>query len=285
MQLKAMSARVLVLAALVAATALGGCATRPVEPDELAAFRERNDPFEPFNRAVFKFNDVVDQTVLRPVAIGYRAVLPSGVRNGIRNFLDNLETPVILVNCLLQGEWQRAGDTTGRFMANTILGLGGLIDVASDAGIPKHDEDFGQTLAVWGVNSGPYVVLPLLGPSTFRDGVGLGVDALIDPFGILGGDQLYGEYDKEGPWVRLAVDNVDWRARNLETIDDLRRTSLDFYATVRSAYRQRRIAEISNGRPDRAGGLESMPPMVDFDSMDKFDSKEPQSAPAPSPQQ
>jgi len=285
MQGKAMSARVAVLAALVAATMLGGCATRPADPGELADFRERNDPFEPFNRAVFKFNDIVDRTVLRPVAIGYRAVLPTGIRNGIRNFLDNLEAPVVLVNSVLQGEWQRASDTTGRFMANTILGLGGLIDVASDAGIPKHDEDFGQTLAVWGVESGPYVVLPLLGSSNFRDGVGLGVDSAIDPFGALGGNQVYGEYEAEGPWVRLAVDTVDWRARNLETIDDLRRSSLDFYAAVRSAYRQRRAAQIANGRPDRTGGLESMPPMVDFDSMDSPNSQEPADAPSPSPQQ
>lgn len=277
-----MPVRAAILAALVATTMLGGCATRPAEPDELASYRERNDPFEPFNRAVFKFNDVVDRAVLRPVAIGYRAVLPSGVRAGIRNFLDNLETPAILVNSLLQGEWERASDTTGRFMANTILGLGGLIDVASDAGIPKHDEDFGQTLAVWGVAPGPYVVLPLLGPSTFRDTVGKGGDAMIDPFGILGGaDLLYGEYEDEGPWVRLAVDTVDWRARNLDTLDELRRSSLDFYAAVRSAYRQRRAAQIANGRPNLEGGPGSPLPMVDFDSMDRFEKQEPTDAPAP----
>lgn len=277
----AMSARAWLLAALVAATMLGGCATRPIEPDELAAYRERNDPFEPLNRAVFQFNEVVDRAVLRPVAIGYRAVLPQGVRNGIRNFIDNLNAPVVLFNCVLQGEWQRAGDTTGRFMTNTILGLGGLIDVASEAGIPKHREDFGQTLAVWGVESGPYLVLPLFGSSSFRDGVGLGVDTAMDPFTTYGEDWLYGEYEEEGPYWRIGLDTVDWRARNLEAIDDLRRSSIDFYAAVRSAYRQRRTAEIANGRPMRAGGLESMPPMVDFDTMDDFEPARPADAPAP----
>lgn len=281
MQGKAMSVCAAFLVAVVAATTLGGCATRPIEPDELAAYRERNDPFEPVNRAVFKFNDVVDRAVLRPVAIGYRAVLPSGIRTGIRNFLDNLEAPLVLINSVLQGEWDRASDTTGRFMANTILGLGGLIDVASDAGIPKHEEDFGQTLAVWGVESGPYVVLPLLGPSSFRDGVGLGVDAAMDPFGVFGGDKLYGPYDDEGPYWRVGLDTIDWRAQNLEMLDDLRRSSLDFYATVRSAYRQRRASQIANGRHE---GVEAMPPMVDFDSMDRLNIQEPADAPAPDQQ-
>jgi len=216
---------------------------------------------------------------LRPLAIGYRAILPRGIRNGIRNFLDNLEQPVVLANCLLQGEWIRARDTTGRFMTNTILGLGGVIDVASDAGIAEHQEDFGQTLAVWGVEPGPYLVLPLFGSSNFRDGVGLGVDTAMDPFTNYGDDWLYGAYAEEGPYWRVGLDTVDWRARNLETIDELRRSSLDFYATVRSAYRQHRVALISNGRSEEREGLESMPPMVDFDSMDDPESKEPADAP------
>jgi len=126
MQAMAVSAGWRILVVLVVTVALTGCATRPADPEELAAYRERNDPFEPLNRAVFKFNDVVDRVALRPLAIGYRAILPRGIRNGIRNFLDNLEQPVVLANCLLQGEWVRARDTTGRFMTNTILGLGGV---------------------------------------------------------------------------------------------------------------------------------------------------------------
>ncbi len=243
--------------------ALGACATRPTDPEELAHYKEINDPLEPMNRAIFRFNEIADAVVLRPLAIGYRTVLPRGVRGGIRNFLNNLEAPVVLLNDLLQGEGLRARDTMGRFMTNTILGLGGVIDIASDAGIPYHDEDFGQTLAVWGVGSGPYLVLPLYGPSNFRDGFGDGIDALVDPVGIY----IREEYGLEGSAVRYMVDTVDWRAANLELIDDLRRSSIDFYAALRSAYRQQRSNEIRNGRidPGDPGGL---PPMIEFDAMD-----------------
>lgn len=281
--MQATPVRAAILLSLSAMLSLGGCATRPTDPEELAAYRELNDPVEPLNRAVFQFNEVVDVALLRPIAIGYRAVTPRGVRTGIRNFLDNLQEPVILLNSLLQGEWVRARDTSGRFLTNTVLGLGGLIDVATEAGIPKHTEDFGQTLAVWGVQPGPYVVIPFLGPSGVRDGVGLGVNSLMDPFGVLGGNEIYGDYADEGPWVRLAVDTIDWRSRNIETIDELRRASLDFYATVRSAYRQRRAAEIANGRGLGTGGLETMPPMIDFDSMDREQSREPTNAPPQQP--
>jgi len=243
-----------------------GCATRPTDPEDLAYYRELNDPLEPMNRVIFQFNEAADKVVLRPLAIGYKTVIPSPLRSVIRNFLNNLKAPVVLVNDLLQGEGARARDTMGRFMTNTILGVGGLIDIASDAGIPYHEEDFGQTLAVWGVESGPYLVLPLLGPSNFRDAVGKGVDGAVDPAGIY----IRNEYGLEGTAVRYTVDAVDWRAANLEVIDDLRRSSLDFYATVRSAYRQRRKSDIANGG---AGGdnPDGAPPMIQFDDMDDMD--------------
>lgn len=250
--------RAALLVLLLAAAVVGGCATRPTDPEELTIYREINDPFEPMNRAVFWFNDKLDIVLLRPVAIGYRKVVPGGVRAGIGNFLDNLESPVILMNDLLQGEWQQAQDTVGRFMANTILGLGGVIDIASGAGIPKHSEDFGQTLAVWGVESGPYLVLPVIGPSSFRDGVGLAVDSVADPFGPL----AWGNDEQEAVVARWALDTVDWRADNIETIDDLRRSSLDFYAAIRSAYRQRRAAVINNGNGGPGG-----PDGADFDAL------------------
>jgi len=254
-----------VAAGLVLAVALGGCATPPTDPIDLAHYEQVNDPLEPLNRAVFTFNDAADRAVLRPLAIGYRTVIPRGVRIAIRNFLTNLEAPLVLVNDLLQGEGLRARDTFGRFLTNTILGVGGLIDIASDAGIPYHDEDFGQTLAVWGVGPGPYLVLPLFGPSGFRDGFGDAVDTVMDPAGIYIRDQ----YGWEGAAVRYAVDTVDWRATNLKLIDDLRRTSIDFYAATRSAYRQNRNNEIRNGRLDLQD-RESLPPMIEFDAMDNM---------------
>lgn len=263
------------LAAVVAAMLLGGCATRPTDPDDLAYYQETGDPLEPLNRAVFQFNEAADKVFLRPAAIGYRTVVPKGVRVGIRNFLDHIQSPLTIMNALLQGEGERARDTFGRFLTNTILGLGGLIDVASDAGIPKYHEDFGQTLAVWGVEPGPYLVLPLIGPSNFRDGIGYGVDTIVDP----AGRYIRDEYGWEGSAVRGTVNAIDWRANNLEAIDELRKSSLDFYATVRSAYRQRRQHEIRNGRQtedDSAGATE----MIDFDSMDTDMELPPEEAPA-----
>lgn len=254
---------------------LGGCATRPTDPDDLAYYQETGDPLEPLNRAVFQFNEAADKVFLRPAAIGYRTVVPKGVRVGIRNFLDHIQSPLTIMNALLQGEGERARDTFGRFLTNTILGLGGLIDVASDAGIPKYHEDFGQTLAVWGVEPGPYLVLPLIGPSNFRDGIGYGVDTIVDP----AGRYIRDEYGWEGSAVRGTVNAIDWRANNLEAIDELRKSSLDFYATVRSAYRQRRQHEIRNGRQtedDSAGATE----MIDFDSMDTDMELPPEEAPA-----
>lgn len=254
-----------VLVGLALGLALGGCATRPTDPADLAQYQQLNDPLEPMNRAVFQFNEAADKVVLRPLAIGYRKVIPRGVRIAVRNFLNNLEAPVVLLNDLLQGEGLRARDTLGRFLTNTILGVGGLIDIASDAGIPYHDEDFGQTLAVWGVGPGPYLVLPLYGPSGVRDGFGDAVDAMVDPVAIY----IRDEYGWEGAVTRYIVDSVDWRATNLEFIDDLRRSSIDFYAATRSAYRQQRNNEIRNGRVDQESPG-NLPSMIEFDAMDNM---------------
>jgi len=263
------------LVALAAALLLAGCATKPADPEDLAYYNETNDPLEPMNRVIFQFNEVADKVVLRPAAVGYNTVVPKGVRIGIRNFLNHLKSPITILNALLQGEGEHARDTFGRFLTNTIIGLGGFIDVASDAGIPRYDEDFGQTLAVWGMNSGPYLVLPLLGPSNFRDGAGEVVDGFIDPAAYY----IREEYGLEGAAVRYTVDAVDWRAANLKTIDELRNSSLDFYATVRSAYRQRRAHEIRNGRqPD--GDAADTPGVIDFDNMDMDMELPPEEAPA-----
>ena len=252
-----------VLAAALLSILLAGCATRPTDAEDLAAWEELNDPLEPMNRAIFGFNMTMDKFILRPVAIGYRKVIPSPVRTATRNFLDNLKAPIVLLNDILQGEGQRASETLGRFMANTILGLGGLVDIASGAGVPKHSEDFGQTLAVWGAGSGPYLMLPFLGPSNPRDGIGLAVDSYTDPFSTWAANNGH----DEALVARIVVDQIDRRAANIETLDQLQASSIDFYAAVRSFYRQYRKSEISNGRAAE-GGEDGLPPMVDFDSMD-----------------
>ncbi|WP_164868024.1 MlaA family lipoprotein [Rhodovarius crocodyli] len=235
------------IAPVAALALLAGCATAPpaTDTEALAEFRATNDPAEPFNRAMFYANGLVDSVTLRPAAQAYRAVVPQPVRTGIRNFLQNARTPVILLNDVLQAEQRRGGDTLGRFVINTTLGLGGIFDVA-DAwfGVPHHAEDFGQTLAVWGVGSGPYLYLPLLGPTNPRDFVGLGVDIATNPMTWFG----------QGPTVDaigygvVGMTFLDAREGVLDTLDEVARSSLDPYATIRSATRQSRAAAIANGR-------------------------------------
>ena len=225
--------------------ALAACATPPESPDAVAEFAEMNDPLEPLNRAIFDFNLAIDKALLRPVAIAYRDVIPKPGRDGVRNFLDNLETPVVLANDVLQGSAQRAGTTVGRFAINSTIGIAGLFDAATGFGFARHDEDFGQTLGVWGFPEGPYLVLPILGPSPLRDTVGLAVDYFLDPL-------TYVFENNDVEWlslVRYGVRAVDSRSRNVETLDEIERTAIDFYATVRSLYRQQRLDEIRNGEP------------------------------------
>jgi phospholipid-binding lipoprotein MlaA len=237
-------------AALVALLLLSACATRPdpSDPEAVAEFRQTNDPAEPFNRAMYSVHQGIDKVVLRPVATGYRAVVPEPVRLGIRNVLGNLRTPVILVNDMLKGEPRRTGDTLGRFLINSTVGLGGIIDVAQlHFGVRGHTEDFGQTLAVWGLRDGPYLFIPVLGPSNPRDLTGFGLGVAADPFVWLG----QGVVVDALAWSRAGVTVVDTREGLIEPLDNLERNSLDPYATLRSVYRQRRRAEIKN-RLDQA---------------------------------
>lgn len=222
-----------------------GCATPPTDPDALAAYNEANDPLEPMNRDIFSFNEGADKYVIKPLAQGYVYIVPAGGRRSVRSFLNNLRSPVILANDILQGEVQRAGTTLGRAVFNTTVGIGGLFDVASGMGLPFHDEDFGQTLAVWGVGEGPYLVIPILGPSNPRDVVGLVADGFMDPLNWYVNNIHLGYLS----YVRAAIDGIDKRASVLDALDEIKRTSLDFYATIRSLYRQRRIDEINNGEP------------------------------------
>ncbi len=240
-----------------AALILGGCATQPPADDKeaVAAFKEANDPYEPFNRAMLDFNLFLDRYLLRPVAYVYKEGVPDPLRTNIYNFLENLRAPVTFANDLMQGEMDRAGNTLLRFGMNSTFGVLGINDLAGEMGFVKHEEDFGQTMATWDVDSGPYLVLPIFGPSNPRDGVGLLADSLIDPARWL------------APWeFRLGVMGgraVDKRARNFDAIDDLQKNSLDLYAAVRSLYRQRRIDEIRNGAPTGIkpvpGGISATP--------------------------
>jgi phospholipid-binding lipoprotein MlaA len=236
---------------------LAGCATTPLPEDKeaVAAFKQANDPYEPFNRAMLDFNLALDKAVLRPVASAYIEVVPDPLQTNVHNFLQNLRGPVIFANDLFQGEFDRAGTTLLRFAMNSTIGILGINDFAAEVGIRKHNEDFGQTLATWEFESGPYLVLPIFGPSNPRDGVGLLADMLIDPFSWL--------TPFEFRMSRTGGTAVDKRARNFEQIDDLEKNSLDFYAAVRSLYRQKRRDEIRNGAPTVIspvpGGLSSIP--------------------------
>lgn len=219
--------------------ALGACASQNTEAErELVA--ETRDPIEPLNRYVFAFNQGVDTVVFRPLAVWYRIVVPEPLRLALRNGYNNANLPWIFINELLQREYGRAQITSTRFLINTTLGIGGLLDWATVWGYPQHYEDFGLTLArVFGMGEGPYLMLPLLGPSNVRDGLGRVVDTVGDPVGWI--------LPFPGGIVRAGVEAVDTRAQNIETLDELQRGSLDFYATIRSVIRQRREAEINRG--------------------------------------
>ena len=229
----------------------------PTDPEARAAYLEASDPLEPLNRAIFSFNLTLDKAILRPIATVYNAALPDPVRDGVRNFLNNLRTPIILANDVLQGEIGRAGDTVGRFLLNSTLGVGGLFDIASELGFDFHNEDFGQTLAVWGIGEGPYLMLPNFGPSNPRDAVGLAGEYFADPV-------VHWTNNTDREWIlytRAGIDAVDGRSRNINTLEELERTSLDFYAAVRSLYRQRRMDQIRNGESGDPVGI----PSITFD--------------------
>jgi len=215
-----------------------GCATSmPAAPaDEHAA----SDPWEPMNRRVNAFNDNVDKVTLKPLAKAYEAVLPQFVRRGINNFSENLFIPRSIVNNLLQGKIKNSLSETGRFLANTTLGMGGLIDVGSDLGLEPHREDFGQTLAVWGVPDGPYIVLPILGPHTLRDAAMVPLDFALDPV-------FHIDHDRTRLTVQV-IRAIDVRAQ-LFVAEALIADSFDRYLSIRESYLQNRQFQIYDGDP------------------------------------
>ncbi|KJS44878.1 MAG: hypothetical protein VR70_01320 [Rhodospirillaceae bacterium BRH_c57] len=267
----AASARTVVIA--FGALALSACATAPQQDGAPAtqAWEAQNDPLEPLNRGVHTFNQILDKAVLRPVAIGYRDYVPGNLRMIVRSFLRNLKSPIILANDLLQGDLERAGTTAMRIVINTGIGMGGIADVAADAGFAYHDEDFGQTLAVAGLGGGPYIVLPLLGPSNVRDTVGFVVDTFFDPLRMYTAAHDPSWADTVN-YNRTGLTVVDLRESLIDPLDEVERTSLDTYAGYRSMYRQLRAAAIAN---QGSGGASSSTsgPAVEGSAFDFPDAK------------
>lgn len=221
----------IVVAGVISLTA--GCSTMRAPSD--------SDPLEGFNRGVHGFNEVLDQVALRPLALGYNAITAPEVRTCVNNFFSNLEDIAIAFNNLMQGKPKAAGSDLCRFALNSTIGILGLVDVASELGFQKNDEDFGQTLGVWGVRSGPYLVLPVLGPSSLRDASGRVVDSPLDPVR---------HHDDVSERNALAfVEAVDKRARLLPATDLIDRVALDKYAFIRDAYLARRESLVRDGAP------------------------------------
>lgn len=205
---------------------------------ELAMDEGPNDPLEPLNRLIFSINDLVDFVILRPAAEIYRAIVPDPVRNGVTNVLDNIFAPVVFLNHVLQGQPEHATVTLFRFLVNSTFGIGGLVDVTSDMGYPRYDADFNQTLTAWGVDTGPYLVLPLVGSSSFRGATGLAGDYFADPLNLYLNNRHHRKY-RYWLTIRYGFDMINRREKVIETIDNLRSGSLDMYVTMRSIYFQR----------------------------------------------
>ena len=236
------------LAPALTAAALAACATPPPasDPAALADFKQTNDPLEPSNRVLYEVNNALDEVVLRPLAVGYINAVPDVVRTKVHNALDNLSSPVLLANDMMQGKPRLAGDTLMRFVINSTIGVGGFFDPAEGFGYPEHSSDFGITMALWGVPEGPFLYLPVLGPSDPRDAGGFGIDIVIDPFTWLGNGFVVSDMYI----MRYGFTAVDARADLIPDLEKVKEQALDPYATFRSLYRQHRHAEIDKARND-----------------------------------
>lgn len=229
-RMRACSAIVLATLAL----AMGGCASVPAED------RTESDPWEPMNRSLYSFNRGLDKVTTKPLARGYEKIVPRPVRTGVTNFFKNLRTPASSINNFLQGKPERGFSELGRFVFNSTLGVGGIFDIATAGGLEAHPEDFGQTAAVWGVPDGPYVMIPLLGPSTLRDAVLFPLSVVTNP--------LY-HYDNTSVRDKLRILRViELRARLLP-LESTLEESKDPYITLRESYLQNREYEIYDGEP------------------------------------
>lgn len=211
--------------------------------DETQMSEDVNDPLENFNRAIYKFNNTVDNLLFKPTARVYRGVVPAWGRKRVSNALENLSEPVTLLNSTLQGDAHNAFTAFWRFIINSTFGVAGMFDAASEVGLAHRREDFGQTLGVWGVKSGPYIVLPIIGPSNTRDSVGRAVDFFTNPF-----NRNYLIEDEKAQIALYITDYINKRANLLDLTDDIEKNALDPYATFRSTYLQYRRSAIQNGK-------------------------------------
>lgn len=240
-----MRRRLLAATAAMAVTMVAACATLPDDPDERAEAEAVNDPLEPTNRAVYDVNMYLDSNVAEPVAQAYHDNFPDWFRQAIHNLLANLGEPYTAGNDLLQGNPEAAADALGRFFINSTFGLLGANDVVAETGGPKrHKTDLGITFAVWGVDEGPYLMLPLLGPASLRDGAGKVGDYFVDPTGRVVSAAGIGVMND----VTMGVDTLDTRTEHLDAMREIRRTSIDEYAAIRSLYRQFREASLKAAR-------------------------------------
>ncbi len=233
---KSNTKKITFIALIICTLLFSGCATieGPPNPD---------DPYESYNRSMFAFNDTVDTYIMKPVAKGYQAITPDPVDKGITNFFSNLDDIFVIINDLLQLKLGRAVSDTSRFVVNSTVGLLGFIDVASDIGLPKHEEDFGQTMGYWGVGSGPYLVLPFFGPSNIRDTAGFVVDAEMSL------NVIYDDMSDAHQYGLISLYYIDRRADLLKASDIIEETALDPYSFIRDAWMQRRRNLIYDGNP------------------------------------
>jgi phospholipid-binding lipoprotein MlaA len=235
---------------LLAGILLSGCAEQMQTEDG-----HTYDPLESVNRDTYAFNTYMDEQAIEPTAKAYRDYVPEPGRTGIHNALQNLGTPVVFANEVLQGDMTGAGTSVARFVINSTVGLGGLLDPGLKAGLPAQDTGFGHTLSVYGVGHGPYLVLPLIGPSTPRETVGFAADSYSDPITFF--------ISTAASVGKGAVDAIDQRSRYIEQVDELRRGSVDEYATVRSVYLQRLEANDREGSSENGGGTAEIPDYAD----------------------
>ena len=239
-------------AVVVGVSGLAACSTAPKATDDSADFAD-NDPLEGFNRAMYSFNYGVDKVLLRPVSVGYNYVVPVQGRQMVSNALDNINSPVDFANSVFQLDGPNSLAVLWRFLINSTVGIAGLFDPASSIGLKARHADFGETFAFYGAETGPYLVLPLIGPSNVRDGLGRIPDYYLQPI-----NWAVGNDDAWWPSVALAAaKGVDFRANNLDLIDNIYRDSVDPYATFRSGFMQKRKAEIRKAKASRDKSLKA----------------------------
>jgi len=251
-----MSRRLTTLAAVLALAMVSACATMPEDPEERAEAEAINDPLEPTNRVLYDVNMYLDDNIAAPVAEGYRDNFPDWFRNAVHNILANLQEPYTAGNDLLQGNTHAAADALGRFAINSTFGLFGSRDAVADSGGAKgHKTDLATTFAVWGVEEGPYLMLPFFGPSSLRDTSGKVAEFWAEPMGAVFSSQGLNVINN----IQMGADTLDTRTQYLDPLKEIRRTSIDEYAAIRSLYRQTRDSAIANARNGQTQTRDTMP--------------------------